>query len=173
MEIKSNAVYLENPQITYYCNGCGETFYWREAKDGDVWVHEGKAAVDVYLDDHDELHDPNIPEELCGLYNRLWTDDSGSLCYIATVNGNPRILLVNEFNSKNMGADGVLRFVTGKAKEFTGIDLFDDTEIAVADAYHTELIVAMKPEITDDTFRAIAEYLYDHAYAGLEAQHDY
>lgn len=90
--------------MTYFCNGCGEAFYWdangsQMAQYGDNW----------------NLIDEHIPELLRAAYNTAWGEGYGYPCYIMEIHSKPYLALIAEF--------GDTVFKNSKAEYFRGEDL--------------------------------------------------
>ena len=95
---------ISENNMTYFCNGCGEAFYWdvngsQMAQYGDNW----------------NLIDEHIPELLRAAYNKAWSEGYGYPCYIMEIHSKPYLALIAEF--------GDTVFKNSKAEYFRGEDL--------------------------------------------------
>lgn len=64
-----------NKDMVFYCNGCGELHY-----DGQY-----------------DIEEEDLPEALRRAYRKLWSDSTGSYCYLCQFRGEDYIALCNEF----------------------------------------------------------------------------
>lgn len=133
--------------IEYYSNCCGELHY--------------KGQYDI--------EEEQLPEELKRAYNELWTDGSGSLCYLAEMNGRYGIALINEFDSTtsaylNKSMDELFMAMLSEAiTRYDANPLFEDAEIICGyksgfDDCH-ELIVFLPWDSDKDKVESIIEQL--------------
>jgi hypothetical protein len=72
--------------ISFYCNACGEIF--------DPHVSANVNGVAMPKD----LTPDELPLPLRELYEKRWSDGSGSLCYLVMLNKRPGLLLDNEYD---------------------------------------------------------------------------
>ncbi|MDE6625599.1 MAG: hypothetical protein K2K56_04430 [Lachnospiraceae bacterium] len=137
--------------LKYWCNSLGELH------------HHGE--YDIKEDD--------LPEELKKAYNTLWTDGSGSLCYLVEYKGNYGIALINEFDMEfardnAITMEEMLKKMKIKASLFGKLEAFQDTIILLGeysgfDDCH-EFITILPVDVEKERFNTVADLLYKHVY---------
>lgn len=68
-----------NEEVVFFCNGCGELHY------------NGQY----------DLEEEQLPEELKRAYRKLWSEGTGSYCYLCQFRGKSYITLCNEFTCED------------------------------------------------------------------------
>lgn len=140
-----------NKRLKYWSNACGELH------------HHGEY----------DIEESELPEELQKVYNTLWTEDSGSLCYLIEYKGNYGIALINEFDeefAKNNAVtmDDLFIKMHIKANSFKEMEEYQNTVILLGkysgcDECH-EFITILPVDIEKELFYKVADILYKHVY---------
>lgn len=146
-----------NDALKYWSNACGELHYHGER----------------------DINEDELPDELKDVYNRLWTEGSGSYCYLAEYNGEYGLAIINEYHEcteegrpggKNNYEQAVkVAKILEKKYPYTvfigkklGFPM--STEDGDND-YATELVVFAKTdEMSKDQFDEVTDWLYKNGY---------
>lgn len=120
-----------------------------------------------------DIEESELPEELQKVYNTLWTEDSGSLCYLIEYKENYGIALINEFDeefAKNNAVtmDDLFIKMHIKANSFKEMEEYQNTVILLGkysgcDECH-EFITILPVDIERELFYKVAGILYEHVY---------
>ncbi|MBO5609119.1 MAG: hypothetical protein J5929_01925 [Eubacterium sp.] len=159
MKIYTDRNEYEN-DLTYYCNACGEVFI-----DG----------IDSKPED--------LPLPLQKAYDELWSDGTGSYCYLVKYKDEYGLALINEYHEfTDEGKSGEMNNyeqavkVGNRVENMFPYTVFIGKEMGFPGTtpdgsqgdYATELVVFIKPETSRKDFNAIADWLYNNAYKNIE-----
>lgn len=132
--------------IKYWCNSCGE----------------------LYHPEKYNIMESDLPEELRKAYNDLWTDSSGSYCYLVEYKDRFGVALINEYDdyyskSINLPMDDLYKGVKKKASELCTMKVFENT-IIITTEYQGfndchELIVIFPVNTEKNVFKIASEIL--------------
>lgn len=141
--------YIED--LKYWSNSCGELHYHGEY----------------------DLKEKDLPKELLRAYNELWSDGTGSLCYLVEYKGEYRIALINGFDEIyaediNSTMDILYQHMKTKAEKFSAMGEFKNTQIIIAEnagCYeYYEFVVLLSCDTKKEIFDKIASILYEEVY---------
>lgn len=126
-----------------------------------------------------DISEEELPEELKAAYNNLWEDGTGSLCYLTEYKGQYKIALINEFDDDtaellNTSKSDMIEHMMIKAEQFSSLKEFESTQIIIAEKsgfYEChEFVVLIPCNSTKETFKQIAETLYNEVYKKIETE---
>ena len=175
---------VSNSNMVYYCNGCGDAFYWDE-----------NGIVMTGFDPDMKLVDEHIPALLRGAYNNVWREDYIFPCYIMEALGKPYLALIGEFGDSVRDAQG--NYFRGEdlklailnaakdlekklaANEESGVEIFfpEDTDIPFC---QWELVVAIPADcvttermtriaaMMDESFKTVNYILVSHIHWDID-----
>lgn len=149
--------------------------YWSNCT-GDLFNPYGNPAEG---EDAEWIELENLPRELSRAYEELWSEGTGSYCYLCEYKGAYGIALVNEYHElTDEGNAGERNNFTRAVSVMKGIedlafrhecisDVFIGKQIGFEDNPGdpaTELVVFLAADTSCGEFKDIAEYLYEHVY---------
>lgn len=144
---------LFSQNMKYWCNACGELH------------HHGEY----------EIEEKDLPDELLRAYQELWTDGTGSYCYLCEYKGAYYVSLVNEFwDDEDAGEPSKTREYFNKAlNSGRRLSAVLKEPVIVAepnvDTIHAAVIVLVPAETSKKRFLRIGQLLYEHAYEDSDA----
>lgn len=151
IEYKNGTENQYHEDLRYWSNCCGELH------------HHGEY----------DITEKDLPEELLMAYNELWTDCSGSLCYLVEYKGEYRIALINEFDetyAKDIDStmDALYQHMKIQAKEFSSMDAFANAQIIIAQEMGCfechEFVVLLPCNTSKELFSKVANILHEKLY---------
>lgn len=136
--------------LKYWSNGCGELH------------HHGEY----------DIKEEELPNELKRAYEELWTDGTGSYCYLVEYKGKFGIALSNEFNETYaedicLTMDDLYVYMKKKAEEFCAMDAFKDATILLGDYTVPdghEFITILPWDVKKHVFQTVSEVLFKNVY---------
>lgn len=146
IKYENNDLQKYGEDLSYFCNACGELHY------------HGKY----------DITEEQLPEALKRAYNDLWTDCTGSLCYLVEYKGEYGIALINEFDdyyaeNSNTTMDSLFEHMKVKAEEYSKMEEFQTTTILLANEMGFcechEFVVIMPCDTEKELFDKIAKIL--------------
>lgn len=129
------------------------------------------------LHHHEEydIEESELPKELQRAYNVLWTDGSGSLCYLVEYKENYGVALINEFDEEfaknnNLTMEGLFVEMKSKADSFRNMEEFKNATVLLVlgkysgvDECH-EFITILLADTDKKMFDKVADLLYEQVY---------
>ena len=143
----------------------GTLFYWSNAA-GDLFDPHNKGKNGSVKD----ISESNLPEELKNAWNHLWSEDTGSYCYLIEHDGKFGIMLVNEYAEEDKMSHDDIR---GRGEEVLKmaediglkLEVYAGLEDGCGAYGMTDELITVFPCDTDPKkFNAVAEFLYNAAY---------
>jgi len=143
----------------------GTLFYWSNAA-GDLFDPHNKDENGSVKD----ISESNLPEELKNAWDHLWSEDTGSYCYLIEHDGKFGIMLINEYAEEDKMSHDDIR---GRGEEVLkmaediGLELevYAGLEDGCGAYGMTDELITVFPCDTDPKkFEAVAEFLYNAAY---------
>lgn len=158
-DAKSTSQYIDD--LKYWSNRFGNLHY------------HGK--YDIEQNEKEE----KLPPELLRAYNELWSEDTGSLCYLTEYKGEYKIALINEFyegfaDNQNISMLHLFEKLKERAEEFSSMKIFESAQFLISEGReyligvvffacdHHELVVLLPCDISKEEFDAIANFLYEN-----------
>jgi len=149
--IETKDAWSYSKDLKYWCNACGELH------------HHGEY----------DITEDELPKELSRAYNGLWSDSTGSLCYLVEYKGEYGIALINEFDEEfakntDVSMNALYACMKTRAEEYSTMNEFKDTKIllfngcGIQDCH--EFVVLLPCDTPKETFDRIADILYKTVY---------
>lgn len=143
----------------------GSLLYWSNAA-GDLFDPHSKVEYHLGKD----ISENQLPEELKNAWDHLWSENTGSYCYLIEHDGKFGIMLVNEYAEEDeMSHDDICGRGEEVLKMAEDIGLELEVYAGLEDGYGaydlTDELITVFPCNTDPKkFEAVAEFLYNAAY---------
>ena len=116
------------------------------------------------------ISESDLPEELKNAWDHLWSENTGSYCYLIEHDGKFGIMLVNEYTEEDkMSHDDICGRGEEVLKMAEDIGLNLEVYAGLEDGYEVydltdELITVFPCDTDPKKFNAVAEFLYNAAY---------
>lgn len=161
IEYDAKSIFQYIADLKYWSNCCGDLHYHGE--------------YDIEQNEKEE----KLPPALLRAYNELWSEDTGSLCYLTEYKGKYKIALINEFDEEfadkqNISMPHLFEKLKERAEEFSLMKIFESAQFLISEgqghlidenfcAYdHHELVVLLPCDISKEEFDTIANFLYEN-----------
>lgn len=136
-----------------------------------IFEYWSNCAGDLFNANDKEISENELPRELKTAWDKLWSEDYGSYCYLVKNGNEYGILLINEYTTEdNMTHEDVVaraRETDKFAKEMgIGMKIYAglEADISSYDDMKDELIVFMPYDTKPEDVNAVAKFLYKTAY---------